>query len=125
VSDGQPCGQRLGTGRQCIWHPETATEAEAIQQRRLLALRGSQVAALNALRILPEDTKAPRWRSRSQIVGWLEEQARLVGIGSLDPRIAAEMRQSAELALRAYELEALEKLDSYERVIAGKARRIG
>jgi hypothetical protein len=43
----------------------------------------------------------------------------------LDPRIASEMRQHAEVALRAYELEALEKLDSYERVIAGTARRIG
>ena len=121
VTDGQPCGQRVGDGRQCLWHGDGVTAAD----RRAVAVRGGLIAAALVEKVMPESTPVPRWRSRSQIVSWLERQARRVLIGTLDPRLAGEARQHAEVALRAYELEAMEKLDGYERILAGKARRVG
>jgi hypothetical protein len=118
-ASGQPCGWKLN-GRECPYHGPNATP----ESRRLVPMRGGEKSRLLALQVMPPDTAAPRWRSRSQIVSWLEEQARLVLVGDLDPRLASEARQHAEVALKAYELSAMEKLDAFERVIAGKARRV-
>src|SRR5262245_56831859 len=120
LSDGQPCGFQIHPGQECRWHGPDVTP----EDRLALARKGGLVAATNAARILPEGIAAPRWRSRSQIVAFLEEQANLVRTGQLDRQIAAEVRMHAETALKAFELSALDRLDEFERVIAGKARRI-
>ena len=120
LSDGQPCGFRIYPGQECRWHGPDVTP----EDRHALASKGGLMSALMAARILPADTPVPRWRSRTQIVRFLEEQAHLVLTGQLDRLLAAESRQHAEAALKAYELAAMEKLDTFERVIAGKARRL-
>src|SRR3990167_3914811 len=108
VTDGQPCEQRLGDYRDaCPWHDPDLAPAD----RQALARKGGLVATGRL--VLPADTPAPRGRARSQIVAWLEKQARYVLIGQLDPRIAGEARLHAETALRAYELGWTEKLDAY------------
>jgi hypothetical protein len=119
--DGRPCGQPTAPGKRCGWHPD-APEYQAARQRSELARKGA--IAVRTLRVMPEGTPKPRWRSRTQIVTFLEDQAHLVRTGALDRQIAAEARLHAETALKAYELEAFEKLERFERVISGKARRL-
>ncbi len=117
-TDGQPCEQPVGPNRDtCCWHQPEATPAD----RQALARRGALASVHRPL--LPPDTPIPRWRSRDQIVKWLEEQCHLVLIGALDPKVAGEARLHADVALKAYELSGLEKLDEFERKII-KGRRI-
>jgi hypothetical protein len=120
LSDGAPCGFRIAPGQECRWHGPDVTPAD----RSALARAGGLEAAARFARVMPPETPRPRWRSRQQIVDFLEDQAHLVRTGVLDRQIAAEARMHAETALKAYELAALEKLDVFERVISGKARRI-
>ncbi|HEY3195575.1 MAG TPA: hypothetical protein VGK42_10110 [Candidatus Dormibacteraeota bacterium] len=112
LSDGAPCGQRIGDGRQCIWHGEHATP----EARSAIARLGG----LRTLRTLPEDSPVPSFNSREEIVDYAEEQAQLVGIGKLDPRLSAEMRGWADLAMKAHELSALDRLAKLEKVVKGK-----
>lgn len=116
LSDGEPCQQVLGNGRECIWHGPQATP----EARQALARKGGLIVTHRQL--LPPSTPVPRWRSRSQIVSWLERQARLVLVGLLDPKVAGEARLHAETALKAYELAGLEKLEEYEAVVVNPRR---
>ena len=118
ISDGQPCQQTVGPNRQtCCWHAHDATPAD----RQALARKGALTSIHRPL--LPLDTPIPRWRSRTQIVQYLEWQAHLVGTGQLDPKVASEVWLHADTCLKAYELSAMEKLDEFERKMV-KGRRI-
>ena len=110
--DGAPCGQVLGPERECIWHGEQATP----EARSAIARLGG----LRTLRTLPEDAPVPSFNSREEIVEYAEEQAQLVGIGKLDPRLSAEMRGWADLAMKAHELSALDRLAKLEKRINGR-----
>ncbi len=112
LSDGAPCGQRVSGERQCIWHGEGVTPAD----RTALALRGG----LKQIRVLASDTPVPSFNSREEIVDYAEESAQLVAIGKLDPRLSAEMRGWADLAMKAHELSALDRLAKLEKVVKGK-----
>lgn len=115
--DGQPCGQVLGdTGRECLWHPEGLTETEEQEHRSAISRRGG----LRILRTLPEDAPVPSFNSREEIVDYAEEQAQLVGTGKLDPRLSAEMRGWADLAMKAHELSGLDRLTKLEKRIVGR-----
>ncbi len=112
---GRPCDQNIGaeaTG--CLWHADHVTAAG----RTVIATRG----ALAAMRSLPPDAPVPSFNSREEIVSYAEEHARLVAIGLLDPRLSAEMRGWADLAMRAHELSALDRLAKLERRVVGGKR---
>ena len=110
---GEPCGQVLGDGgRECIWHGEQATP----EARSAIARLGG----LRTLRALPEDAPVPSFNTREEIVEYAEEQAQLVGTGRLDPRLSAEMRGWADLAMKAHELSALDRLGRLEKIVKGK-----
>jgi hypothetical protein len=111
-SDGAPCGQPVGPDRPCIWHGPDATP----ESRSAIARRGG----LRILRSLPEDTPLPSFNSREEIVDYAEEQAQLVATGKLDPRLSAEMRGWADLAMKAHELSALDRLTKLEKRIVGR-----
>jgi hypothetical protein len=112
LSDGLPCGQRIGEGRDCIWHGPDATP----ESRSAIARRGG----LQTIRSLPADTPLPSFNSREEIVDYAEEQAQLVATGQLDPRLSAEMRGWADLAMKAHELSALDRLTKLEKRIVGR-----
>ena len=110
---GPPCGQVLGLNRECIWHGAGVTP----EDRSAIALRGG----LKSIRALPADAPVPSFNSREEIVDYAEEQAQLVGTGQLDPRLSAEMRGWADLAMKAHELSALDRLAKLEkRLVNGK-----
>jgi hypothetical protein len=111
-NDGQPCGQFVDDGARCVWHGDDVTGAD----RTALARRGG----LRALRALPEDAPVPSFNTREEIVEYAEEQAQLVGTGRLDPRLSAEMRGWADLAMKAHELSALDRLARLEKVVKGR-----
>lgn len=105
--DGQPCGQDLGPGRtRCVWHPVDASPSH----RRELAIRGAVAARLSTLRRLPPGAANPDFATRESIVKWAEETAGKVLRGELDPKLSAEARGHAQLALAARTAEAQEKL---------------
>jgi hypothetical protein len=110
--DGQPCGQLVDDGAKCIWHGEQATP----EARSAIARRGG----LGKLRALPADAPVPSFNTREEIVDYAEEQAQLVATGQLDARLSAEMRGWADLAMRAHELSALDRLARLEKVVKGK-----
>ena len=111
--DGDPCGQVLGdTGRDCIWHgPETTPESRTAIAR---------IGGLRTLRTLPPDAEVPSFNSREEIVDYAEEQAQRVATGQLDARLSAEMRGWADLAMKAHELSALDRLAKLEKRIVGR-----
>ena len=112
LNDGAPCGQRIGEGRECIWHgPDATPEARAAIARR---------GGLRMIRSLPEDSPIPSFNSREEIVDYAEQQAQLVATGRLDARLSAEMRGWADLAMKAHELSALDRLTKLEKVVKGK-----
>lgn len=103
LSDGQPCGWRLN-GRQCLWHGPTVTP----EDRRLLALKGGVASRLRMA--LPPSSQAPTFATREDIVAWAQEMAGKVLRGELDPKLSAEARGHAQLALQARTAEAQERL---------------
>lgn len=99
---GQPCQQEISDAAAgCLWHTRTAEE------RQLLALTGAMKARVKTL---PKTTPRPDFATRESILRWAEETARLVLTGELTPRLAAEARQLAGLALQAHAAEVQEKL---------------
>lgn len=114
-ADGSPCRFAVAEGREwCTWHdPERSPDEKAA-----IAAKGGRPRAT-----LPPGTEAPVFKTRESIVAWAEVTARLVLVGALDPKIADTARGLADLAMRAHELAALDRLDKLERVIGGKARR--
>jgi hypothetical protein len=101
--------------RRCYQHSQ---DPVVTQERALARDRGARV---NRYKALPPDTPLPRFTSRQAVVRWAERTAHLVLTGVLDPRLAAEARGLATLALQAHELAAVERLDDLERVIEGRA----
>jgi hypothetical protein len=113
--DGTPCGQKLGeTGKECPWHGPSSTP----ESRSALARRGG----LAKLRSLPADAVIPSFNSREEIVEYAEERAHQVETGQLDPRLSAEARGWADLAMKAHELSALDRLAKLEKRIIGGRR---
>jgi hypothetical protein len=76
----------------------------------VLAIKGGVKAQLDALRRLPPDAPAPNFATRDDIVRWAEEMAGRVLRGELDPKLSAEARGHAQLALQAKTAEAQERL---------------
>jgi|RhiMethySRZTD1v2_1073278.scaffolds.fasta_scaffold19254_7 hypothetical protein len=110
---GEPCGQVLGAGeRECIWHGTQATP----EARSAIARLGG----LRMLRTLPADAPVPSFNTREEIVEYAETQAHLVATGQLDARLSTEMRGWADLAMKAHELSALDRLARLEKVVKGK-----
>jgi len=110
--DGTPCGQVLGPNRECIWHGAGVTP----EDRSAIARRGG----LQTIRSLPLTTELPSFDNRENIVAFAEERAHMVETGQLDPRLSAESRGWADLAMKAHELSALDRLAKLERRIVGK-----
>jgi hypothetical protein len=104
VATGEPCQQNTGQGKRCVWHGTTP------DGRRVLAIKGSVKAQLQALRRLAADSPAPTFADREAIVRWAEEMAGKVLRGELDPKLSAEARGHAQLALQARTAEAQERL---------------
>lgn len=112
TAEGTPCQQR----HPCLWHGPGVTA----EDRRELARRGGLAARWKTL---PPDTPAPSFDSREAIVRFAEEHARLVLTGQLEPKLAAEARGFALLALTAHELAALDRLERLEKIVV-KGRRL-
>ncbi|HTK91396.1 MAG TPA: hypothetical protein VL948_14210 [Verrucomicrobiae bacterium] len=72
------------------------------------------------LRTLPADAPVPSFNTREEIVEYAETQAHLVATGQLDARLSTEMRGWADLAMKAHELSALDRLARLEKVVKGK-----
>jgi hypothetical protein len=72
------------------------------------------------LRALARTEAVPSFNSREEIVDYAEERAHLVETGQLDPRLSAEARGWADLAMKAHELSALDRLAKLERRIVGR-----
>lgn len=115
LTDGQPCGQRIGPDRQCLWHGDDVTP----EQRSAIA----RVGALKHIRALAPRSADPVFRSREEIVEWAEEIAGKVLRGELDPRLSAEARGHALLALAAHDLAARDLLEKLTKVVNIKGRR--
>jgi hypothetical protein len=62
----------------------------------------------------------PSFDNRENIVRYAEDRAHLVEPGQLDPRLSAEARGWAALAMTAHELSALDRLARLEKVVKGK-----
>lgn len=105
LATGQPCGQTTGAGKRCIWHPNGTEPEAAAEHRRSVARTGG--LAFVARSVLPEKTPLPDFESIEAITRYAEKRARLVETGKLDPKLSAESRGWATLALQA--------LDSIER----------
>ncbi|HWP34498.1 MAG TPA: hypothetical protein VNM66_02780 [Thermodesulfobacteriota bacterium] len=99
---GEPCQQTTAPGKLCIWHGSPPAA------RSLLALKGR--LKQRERRELPSGTPAPNFATREDIVRWAEEMAGRVLRGELDPKLSAEARGHAQLALAARTAEAQEKL---------------
>jgi len=102
---GQPCGQVIAADAPgCIWHTGTP------EQRHAFALKGGFASRLLKIHALPVGTPDPRFATREEIVRWAERVAGQVMRGELDPKLAAEARQLAGLALAVRQQESLEAL---------------
>jgi hypothetical protein len=104
VTTGEPCRQTTAMGKRCLWHSRDA------DGRRLVAIKGSVKAHLQALQRLAVDSPAPSFADREAIVVWAQEMAGKVLRGELDPRLSAEARGHAQLALQARTAESQERL---------------
>lgn len=113
--DGTACGQTLGPERQCIWHGDDATP----ESRSAIARLG----AVKLIRKLPKGAPDPVFRSREEVVEWAEETAGKVLRGELDPRLSAEARGHALLALAAHDLAARDLLDKLQKVVSVRGGR--
>ena len=110
---GGPCQQNIAASASgCLWHAD-GVGAEA---RSAIARLGG----LRTIRALPPDAPVPSFDTREEIVEYAEEQAQLVATGQLDPRLSAEMRGWADLAMKAHELSALDRLSRLEKVVKGR-----
>ena len=103
--DGRPCpanatkeSRRAGHPR-CPMHGRNAKEYQR---------RGAIVSRLRGA--LPPGCAPPVFDSREAIVRWAEDMAGRVLRGELDPKLSAEARGHAQLALQARTAEAQEKL---------------
>ncbi len=100
---GQPCGQTVGRGKKaCIWHSRTP------EQRSVLARKGGIARSLE--KALPSTYNVPPFDTRESIVEWAREMAGKVLRGELSPKLSAEARGHAQLALQARTAEAQERL---------------
>lgn len=101
---GQPCGQVIGAkSAGCIFHdPARAGEAKKAQAKGALASRMRFT--------LPKTYQVPEFATRESIVRWAEDMAGRVLRGELDPKLSAEARGHAQLALQARTAEAQKKL---------------
>jgi len=99
-ADGQP---------RCLTH---ARDLSRVHRREARNLRGG----LGRLRTLPPGTKRPDFSTGDKILRFAEELARLVLIGRLDPRLSAEARNLASVAI------ALRSADAQERIAEALAR---
>lgn len=102
VVTGQPCRQATGAGRRCVWHPDVADAGEAAEHRRTVSLAGA--AASLARSVLPVRTPSPDFESVEAITRYSERRAHLVETGRLDPKLSAEARGWATLALQALDV---------------------
>jgi hypothetical protein len=104
LTTGEPCRQGTGQGRRCCWHSTTP------DGRRALSMKGLVSAQLGALKRLAADAPLPTFADREAIVEWAQDMAGRVLRGELDPKLSAEARGHAQLALQARTAEAQERL---------------
>jgi hypothetical protein len=97
----------------CLSHALDVTRVRRREER-------NAKGGLKRLRTLPVDTKTPSFQSRQRVVRFLEELARQVLTGEVDPRLSAEARGCAAVAMTAHELDALERLNALEKRIGGR-----
>ena len=100
---GEPGCQTVGRGKKgCIWHSQTP------EQRSILARKGGIARSLE--KALPSTYRVPPFDTRESIVEWAREMAGKVLRGELSPKLSAEARGHAQLALQARTAEAQERL---------------
>ncbi len=100
---GAPCGQTIpARAKGCLWHSRTP------EQRSILAAKGGIVR--NIKNALPPDYQVPPFDSRESIIAWSQDMAGNVLRGELSPKLSAEARGHAQLALQARTAEAQERL---------------
>lgn len=106
LATGQPCRQGTGVGKRCIWHPaDLEAPEDAAEHRRRVAQSGG--LAFVARSVLPANTPSPDFESIESITRYSSRRAHLVETGKLDPKLSAEARGWATLALQA--LDAIER----------------
>ena len=100
---GVPCDQNISArAKGCLWHTRNAA------QRRILAAKGSVVGRMK--NVLPATYRVPPFDTRESIVNWARDMAGKVLRGELSPKLSAEARGHAQLALQARTAEAQERL---------------
>ncbi len=100
---GEPCGQTIpARAKGCLWHSRTP------EQRSILARKGGIARSLE--KALPSTYNAPPFDTRESIVEWARDMAGKVLRGELSPKLSAEARGHAQLALQARTAEAQERL---------------
>ncbi len=100
---GAPCGQTIpARAKGCLWHSRTP------EQRSILAANGGIVR--NIKNALPPEYQVPPFDTRESIVEWARDMAGKVLRGELSPKLSAEARGHAQLALQARTAEAQERL---------------
>ena len=99
----------------CLTHTQDATRARRRDERNA---RGGAGRVLT----LATDTRKPDFSTRRRVVKFTEDLAHLVLTGQLDPRLSAEARGCASVAMTAHELDALERLDKLEARVLGRRR---
>jgi hypothetical protein len=110
---GNPVAVEGDGQARCLSH---ALDPVRIRRRE----EGNNAGGRARLRTLPGGTKAPSFQSRQRVVRFLEELARQVLTGEVDPRLSAEARGCAAVAMTAHELDALERLNALEKRIGGR-----
>ena len=100
---GAPCGQDIAArAKGCLWHSRTPA------QRRILAAKGAIIQKMK--NVLPASYQVPPFDTRESIVEWARDMAGKVLRGELSPKLSAEARGHAQLALQARTAEAQERL---------------
>ncbi len=102
-SHGGPCGQDISAkAKGCIWHTSSP------EKRRILAAKGSVVGRIK--NELPSNYEVPPFDSCESIVKFAEDLAGRVLRGQVSPKLSAEARGFAQLALQARTAEQQERL---------------